>query len=176
MQWLTGAVALGSDAWCRHSRAVRPESLDRKQRRVTPIHKEADHESSTRNVSHSTARTRARYYAATATKHGATTSCYAATGLLPTATRCLRLSGLPAYYPQQAMPTPAPQASFLNERFVKGVLIGAAAAYILTNENVQRTAIKSAVKAWSLLQGGVEELKERFQDAEAEIRAEAGDE
>lgn len=82
----------------------------------------------------------------------------------------------PAYYPQQAMPAPAPQASFLNERFVKGLLIGAAAAYILTNENVQRTAIKSAVKAWSLLQGGVEELKERFQDAEAEIRAEAGDE
>ncbi|EIJ33569.1 hypothetical protein [Thiothrix nivea] len=87
--------------------------------------------------------------------------------------------GYPAYaphYQQQAIPAPAPQASFLNERFVKGLLIGAAAAYILTNENVQRTAIKGAVKAWSLLQGGVEELKERFQDAEAEIRAEAGNE
>ena len=64
---------------------------------------------------------------------------------------------------------------FANERFFKGLLIGAAAAYLLTNENVQRTAIKGAVKAWSLLQGGVEELKERFHDADAEIRAEAGE-
>jgi translation initiation factor 2 alpha subunit (eIF-2alpha) len=55
------------------------------------------------------------------------------------------------------------------------MLIGAAAAYLLTNESVQRTAIKSVVKVWSVLQGGVEEIKERFQDAEAEIRAaEAG--
>ncbi len=46
---------------------------------------------------------------------------------------------------------------------------------MLTNESVQRTAIKGVVKAWSMLQGGVEEIKERFQDAEAEIRAaEAG--
>lgn len=62
-----------------------------------------------------------------------------------------------------------------NDRFLKGLLIGAAAAYLLTNESVQRTAIKGAVKAWSLLQGGVEELKERFQDAEAEVRAEGGE-
>lgn len=85
--------------------------------------------------------------------------------------------GYPAYapyYPPPAATTAAP--SFLNERFIKGTLIGAAAAYLLTNENVQRAAIKGAVKAWSLLQGGVEELKERFQDAEAEIRAEAGNE
>jgi FtsZ-binding cell division protein ZapB len=53
------------------------------------------------------------------------------------------------------------------------MLIGAAAAYILTDENVQRTAIKGAVKAWSLLQGGVEELKERFRAAKAEIRPES---
>lgn len=95
----------------------------------------------------------------------------------------------PSYYPQQTavypgyppaphyqqQQLPAPASSFINERFVKGLLIGAAAAYILTNENVQRTAIKGAVKAWSLLQGGVEELKERFHDAEAEIRAEGGE-
>lgn len=82
---------------------------------------------------------------------------------------------------QQAMADPmyAPHVQqqsslfgFANERFFKGLLIGAAAAYLLTNENVQRTAIKGAVKAWGLLQGGVEELKERFHDAEAEIRAE----
>ena len=53
----------------------------------------------------------------------------------------------------------------------KGLIIGAAATYLLTNENVQRAAIRGAVKAWTLVQGGVEELKERFQDAEAELRA-----
>lgn len=71
-----------------------------------------------------------------------------------------------------------PQTPFFNfgsERFLKGLLIGAAAAYLLTNESVQRSAIKGVVKVWSMLQGGVEEIKERFHDAEAEIRAaEAG--
>ena len=61
---------------------------------------------------------------------------------------------------------------FTNDRFLKGLLIGAAATYLLTNENVQRSTIRGAVKAWSLVQGGVEEMKERFRDAEAEIRAE----
>jgi hypothetical protein len=65
---------------------------------------------------------------------------------------------------QPARPAPA------SNRFVKGLLFGAAATYVLSNEEIQRAAIKSAVKAWSSLQGGVEELKERFQDAEAELR------
>jgi hypothetical protein len=64
---------------------------------------------------------------------------------------------------------------FSNDRFLKGLLIGAAATYLLTNENVQRGLIKGTVKVWSLLQGGVEEMKERFHDAEAEIRAEAAE-
>jgi translation initiation factor 2 alpha subunit (eIF-2alpha) len=38
---------------------------------------------------------------------------------------------------------------------------------------VQKNAIKSLVKLWSLFQGGVEEIKERFKDAEAEIKTEA---
>jgi hypothetical protein len=60
-----------------------------------------------------------------------------------------------------------------NDRFINGALIGAAAAYLLTNESVQRTLIKSAVRAWTLVQSGVEEVKERFHDAEAEVQAEA---
>lgn len=64
-----------------------------------------------------------------------------------------------------------PFFNFSNDRFLKGLLIGAAAAYLLTNESVQRTAIKGAVKAWSLVHGGVEEVKERFHDAEAELHA-----
>lgn len=77
--------------------------------------------------------------------------------------------GLP--YRSQYQSPSTPFFNFSNDRFLKGLLIGAAAAYILTNESVQRAAIKGAVKAWSMLQGGVEEIKERFQDAEAEIRA-----
>jgi hypothetical protein len=80
--------------------------------------------------------------------------------------------GQPMYAPYYAQQQ---NSSLFNDRFLKGLLIGAAAAYLLTNETVQRTAIKSAVKAWSLLQGGVEELKERFHDAEAEIRAGQGE-
>lgn len=72
-----------------------------------------------------------------------------------------------AYQSQQ----PTPFFNFANDRFLKGLLIGAAAAYLLTNETVQRTAIKGAVKAWSFVQGGVEEIKERFHDAEAELHA-----
>lgn len=84
----------------------------------------------------------------------------------------------PMAFPGQPVQGPAwqnQQASLFNDRFLKGVLIGAAAAYVLTNEKIQHAAIKSVVKAWTLMQGGVEELKERFQDAEAEVRAQAAD-
>jgi len=59
-----------------------------------------------------------------------------------------------------------------TERFIKGVLIGAAAAYVLTNPRVQNAVIKGSVRAWDFMQGGIEEVKERFRDAEAEIQAE----
>lgn len=78
------------------------------------------------------------------------------------------------YYSQMAtQTTPAQQhnTSLMGSSFVKGALIGAAAAYILSNEQVQQSAIKSAVKTWSLVQGGIEEMKERFLDAEAELHA-----
>ncbi|AGA32309.1 hypothetical protein TVNIR_0608 [Thioalkalivibrio nitratireducens DSM 14787] len=74
-------------------------------------------------------------------------------------------------------PTPAhnspPPTSALpgNPRFIKGALVGAVAAYLLTNETVQQNAIRTAVRAWSMLQGGIEEMKERFRDAEAELHA-----
>lgn len=72
-----------------------------------------------------------------------------------------------AYQSQQS----SPFFNISNDRFLKGLLIGAAATYLLTNESVQRTMIKGAVKAWSFVRGGVEEIKERFHDAEAELHA-----
>lgn len=79
----------------------------------------------------------------------------------------------PRYYAMQApmMQARAAGGEPASSRFVKGALIGAVAAYLLTNEKVQQTAIKAAVKSWSMLQGGVEEMKERFRDAEAELHA-----
>jgi hypothetical protein len=75
-------------------------------------------------------------------------------------------------FPQAARQPMFQQSSFLNfgnDRFLKGLLIGAAATYLLTNESVQRTAIKGVVQVWSTLQAGIEEAKERFHDAEAEL-------
>ena len=78
----------------------------------------------------------------------------------------------PGYPPPPAQPTaPTGSGHLPNPRFLKGALVGALAAYLLTNENVQHNAIKAAVRAWSMVQGGVEEMKERFRDAEAELHA-----
>lgn len=63
-----------------------------------------------------------------------------------------------------------------NPAFIKGALVGAVLAYVLTNEKVQQTSIKSAAKAWRFMQGGLEEMKERFRDAEAELNAETYEE
>ena len=80
-----------------------------------------------------------------------------------------------AVMPQAMPPAPTPESTpFFNitdAGFIKGAVIGAAVAYLLTNETVQENAIKTSVKTWSLLQGGIEEIKERFRDAEAELHA-----
>lgn len=73
-----------------------------------------------------------------------------------------------AAYPSYQPPSRS-LLSMPNDRFLKGMLIGAAATYLLTNEQVQRTAIKGVVKVWSLFQGGIEEVKEKFGDAAAEL-------
>lgn len=81
-----------------------------------------------------------------------------------------------AHYNNQPV-APAPEnglASFFNfrdERFLKGALVGAAVTFLLTNDSVQKNAISSIAKVWHLFQGGFEEVKERFRDAEAEIKA-----
>ena len=58
-----------------------------------------------------------------------------------------------------------------KDALVKGVVLGAGLTYLLTNETVQRNLIGAAVKLWSSLQGGVEEVKERFRDAEADLHS-----
>lgn len=79
---------------------------------------------------------------------------------------------LGSYPPGVQVPADGTSLGLGGQRFWTGALIGAAAAFLLTNESVQRATIKTAVKVWSLMEGGFEELKERFRDAQAEISAE----
>ncbi|ANE36024.1 hypothetical protein CIG11343_1008 [Campylobacter iguaniorum] len=61
--------------------------------------------------------------------------------------------------------------NFNTAGFLKGVLIGAGLTYVLTNQKASQALFKVIVKAGNLLQSGTEELKERFEDAKAEINA-----
>lgn len=62
--------------------------------------------------------------------------------------------------------------SFDSANFIKGALIGAVGAYLLTNEKAQKTIFKGLANTASMFQVGMEEMKERFEDAQAEIEAE----
>ncbi|EFL51199.1 conserved hypothetical protein [Solidesulfovibrio fructosivorans JJ]] len=53
--------------------------------------------------------------------------------------------------------------------YLKGLLLGAAATYLLTNPKVQRAMVKGAVALWTSVQGSVEEVKEQIQDIKAEM-------
>lgn len=60
-----------------------------------------------------------------------------------------------------------------SDKFLRGLLLGGAAAYILTNENAQKAIIKTGIKLFGSLAGGVEEFKEKIVDAKAELEAKA---
>ncbi len=62
--------------------------------------------------------------------------------------------------------------SFDTSNFIKGALLGAVGAYFLTNENAQKTIFKGVAKGAEMFQAGIEEIKERFEDAKAEMDAE----
>ncbi len=61
--------------------------------------------------------------------------------------------------------------SFDTGNFVKGALIGAVGAYLLTNKDAQKTIFKTVAKGTEMFQAGIEEMKERFEDAKAEMQA-----
>lgn len=82
-------------------------------------------------------------------------------------------------YPPFAVPATADPASnpssFLgmnlsDSQFWKGALIGAGVVLLLTNESLQKGLLKAGAKAFSTAQRGVEELKEKFEDIQAELR------
>jgi hypothetical protein len=59
--------------------------------------------------------------------------------------------------------------NFRNSGYLKGFVVGAGVALILTNPTVQKAVVAGAVKIWSAVQGGVEEVKEQIQDIKAEM-------
>jgi hypothetical protein len=62
--------------------------------------------------------------------------------------------------------------SFDTSNFLKGAALGAIGAYLLTNEDAQKTIFKTFAKGTEMFQAGIEEMKERFEDAKAEMDAE----
>lgn len=54
--------------------------------------------------------------------------------------------------------------------FWKGALIGTALTLLITNETVQKSIIKGVVNAYSGAQDGLSELKEMFEDTQAEFK------
>lgn len=86
------------------------------------------------------------------------------------------------YGPQYAPPygqAPAQQAGGLSSwynighpDYLKGLLLGAGAALVLTNPTVQKALIGGAVRVWAAVQGGVEEIKEQIEDVKAELSRE----
>ncbi|MCP4971561.1 MAG: YtxH domain-containing protein [Arcobacter sp.] len=63
------------------------------------------------------------------------------------------------------------QNTFSNNDFLKGALIGAAVTFLLTNKGAQDSLMKAASKGSELFQAGIEELKERYEDARAQMES-----
>jgi hypothetical protein len=76
------------------------------------------------------------------------------------------------YYPAEQAVGYRSWFDFSNSSYLKGFLIGAGVTLLLTNPTTQKTLVRGAVRIWSFVQGGVEEVKEQFQDVKAEMSQE----
>ncbi|AFL68887.1 hypothetical protein [Sulfurospirillum barnesii] len=61
--------------------------------------------------------------------------------------------------------------TFDTKHFVIGAVVGALGAYLLTNEKAQKALFKTVAKGTQAFQAGIEEIKERYEDAQAELAA-----
>lgn len=59
-----------------------------------------------------------------------------------------------------------------TEQFILGALIGAAAVYVLGDEEMRGKLVKTGMKLYSGIAGGFEEIKEQMADIKAEVAAE----
>lgn len=61
-----------------------------------------------------------------------------------------------------------------TEQFILGALLGGAAAYVLCDEQLRAKIMKSFMKLYAGMTGGLEEFKEQMADLKAEMSAEHG--
>lgn len=59
-----------------------------------------------------------------------------------------------------------------SDQFLLGLLLGAGASYLLSDAELRGKLIKSGMKLYAGLAGGMEEIKEQVADMKAEIEAE----
>ena len=59
-----------------------------------------------------------------------------------------------------------------SEQFLLGALVGAAAAYVLSDEELRGKLVKTGIKLYSNMVGSFEEMKEQVADLQAEVEAE----
>jgi len=59
-----------------------------------------------------------------------------------------------------------------SEQFLLGALVGAAAAYVLSDEELRGKLVKTGIKLYSNVVGSFEEMKEQVADLKAEVEAE----
>jgi hypothetical protein len=59
-----------------------------------------------------------------------------------------------------------------TDQFLLGLLLGAGAAWVLSDEEIRGKLIKSVMKVYAGVAGGFEELKEQMADIRAEVAAE----
>ncbi|WP_051958014.1 hypothetical protein [Desulfobacter vibrioformis] len=112
--------------------------------------------------------TQQMYYQAPAQSHQTTPD--------PAAAAEPKVYAVPQNYAVQQAP-PA-TSSFLgldagSATFWKGAILGAGVALLVTSETVQKAVVKAVSKGMAAASTGVEELKEKFEDAKAEVEAEA---
>ncbi|MBB3103162.1 hypothetical protein [Azomonas macrocytogenes] len=59
-----------------------------------------------------------------------------------------------------------------TEQFLLGLLMGGAAAWVLSDEELRNKVLKTGLKLYSSVMGGLEEIKEQVADVRAELDAE----
>lgn len=59
-----------------------------------------------------------------------------------------------------------------TDQFLIGLLVGAAATYVLSDEELRGKIMKSGAKLYGGMVGGLEEMKEQMADIRAELTAE----
>jgi len=81
-------------------------------------------------------------------------------------------SGAIQPYPYQEDTPPGIFAEWFNFSdacYLKGFLVGAGITFLVTNPTIQKAVVRGVINLMSVVQGGVEEVKEQIKDIKAEM-------